>query len=317
MEQSGYESDIFSTNESDASQQESVAKDSVKDTLDEIKQSLVEIKQALADAVKEIRELSDASKTEPRETSAPYEKLKELVDAIQGLPAERTLSNVSGFAASGLTQPEFDLRDFFPIDTYNDATEIILKHPAAQKFVKCEMVRRLYEKVPPGRPDAEHVVSCFCDYVMSRRFMVIFTYHYALWCVVIIQITFFSQSHMGVPGPAGGPKLDWGRISLPMTIYDFYKATCIDLGQPFIKTARSDKETFRDKFGGVRRQTIFNNPIFAKAASRQEKTAMLYTERVDWWEMHRVNIRFIKHTQGKYEVRAFAGFLGRQGGRQT
>ena len=96
------------------------------------------------------------------------------------------------------------------------------------------------------------------------------------------------QAHCGQPIAQKGPKLDYGRISLPRIAYNIYQNEIMSLGKQWVPGCRGSAETFRDRCLASKKKHI-NRGNFISEDDKLEDIAMaLYTERTDFVAKNKV-----------------------------
>ena len=75
-------------------------------------------------------------------------------------------------AVQGMLPPEIAILQLFPIDRLTPAMGYLLKQDIVGKFVRLQLIQKMYGSYPDHKPDPETVVYNFLDFIFSKRFQV-------------------------------------------------------------------------------------------------------------------------------------------------
>ena len=172
------------------------------------------------------------------------------------IPPEETPPNLS--------EVEFRLKRLFPINTLTQPMMWLLGRPRVRRFLYYQILRALYTKKPPSKPDYEFVAGKALDYMMSQRL----------------------QTHMGKAG--GGRNLDFSRMPMPEVFIDIIANDIAPLGRMPAPGDKSLPDFLKDKCNGVRRTKVIGSNYVLDARSVQHMAFIILHERLDFFHRHRV-----------------------------
>ena len=191
-------------------------------------------------------------------------------------PRSKTLklprySNRSSVSASSSEPPpsvsavEARLYTLFPIPVYTKAIDWLLKKEPVKKYIKYEVIKKIFTDAPPSKPDWESVMSIYLDWVLSVRL----------------------QAHLGKAN-GNAAKLHFGRFPMPDTIITIANENISSLHRERVPGDKDYATYFRTKCNGVRRNHLMGSPYVSSSESVQEMAQKLLWERYDFYIKHKV-----------------------------
>ena len=72
----------------------------------------------------------------------------------------------------GLSPPEAELLELFPINQMTGVMLDLLKKDIVIKFIRLQMIRKMYSGFPDCKPDPESMLYQYLDFMLSKRFQV-------------------------------------------------------------------------------------------------------------------------------------------------
>ncbi len=167
------------------------------------------------------------------------------------------------------SEAEFKLANVFPINTLTEPMLWLLERPVVRRFLRYEVIRKVYKATSVIKPDLELVASKFMDYVMSTRL----------------------QTHMGKSGR--GRNLDFSRVALPEIFLDIIRNELAELGKIPAPGTKSLEDFIKDRCNSTRRIHLIGSDYISTAPSVQEMAFRILHERLDFFYRHQVRALLI------------------------
>ncbi len=161
---------------------------------------------------------------------------------------------------------ETRLKKLFPINVYSRTMNWLLQQKPVQTFLQYEIMRRAYSGYPTTKPDLEHVMSKYFDYMLSNRL----------------------QSHLGKAVEGTSPLFHFGRFPLPKVILDIAKKELKGLSKQPAPGMKTEIDYFKDWTTTAKRNFLNNNQWVLDADSLEQMAQRLMWERMDFFTKHKV-----------------------------
>ncbi len=101
--------------------------------------------------------------------------------------------------------------------------------------------------------------------------------------------SFISKGHCGQPLAVKGPKLEHGRVTMPLAVFQLFLNHVEDIGSTWLEGCRGRAETFRDRCSNVKKQQINRGRYVMRLATLEDKAMALLIERKDFIKQNQVN----------------------------
>ncbi len=239
--------------------------------LQEFKSEMQTLKQGLLD----LKVLLEAMQTF-KQTGDPTAMVN-----IMGQPSQKSTPSLVLTRAAAVAQPdendpfkysniETKIKIYFPMNKYTKTMEWFLKQDIVREFMKFEVMRKVYEKNPPFKPDAEQVASKYIDYLLSPR----------------------MQGHFA-KATGSSALVDFGRAKLPRAILNIADEDLKGLAKGRIPGSKDNAEFIKDKCNASRRTHLLKSDYLKEATSIQDVAIRILWDRHDFFEDHLVSELFL------------------------